>query len=68
MAARQRETAHELDDGFVVAWDSSEIDEKLRKKLARLADEQLNVVVGEIAGDPAPQAPKPRRRHARGAA
>ena len=47
MAARQKATRHELEDGFVVAWDSSEIDEDLRRKLIeRAADPISDIVVG----------------------
>lgn len=67
MAARQRETRHELDDGVVIAWDSSEPDEELRKKLIEIASQQIGGIVvgmGEAAGpttDP-PVAPPPKRR------
>ena len=47
MAARQKATRHELGDGFVVAWDSSEIDEDLRRKLIeRAADPISDIIVG----------------------
>jgi hypothetical protein len=50
MAARQRETTHELDDGFVVAWDSSDVDEQLRENLVELASEQIGGIAIAIGG------------------
>ncbi len=47
MAARQKATRHELEDGFVAAWDSSEIDEDLRHKLIeRAADPISDIIIG----------------------
>jgi hypothetical protein len=54
MAARQRETKHELEDGFVAAWDSSELDEELREKLIELADPQIDRIVIEMGGGAEP--------------
>jgi len=51
MAARQKATRHELGDGFVVAWDSSEIDEDLRRKLIELADRPLGDIIVGMGGD-----------------
>lgn len=44
MAARQKETRHTLDDGFVVAWDSSEMDEKLRDELIEIGSKSLGIL------------------------
>lgn len=66
MAARQKATRHELEDGFVVAWDSSEIDEDLRRKLIdRAADPISDIVIemgGEIQGVIEAKAPAARSR------
>lgn len=59
MAARQKETRHVLDDGFVVAWDSSEIDEKLRDELIEIGSKSLGIVIG---GEEATVAPSRHRR------
>jgi hypothetical protein len=68
MAARQRETRHELDDGVVIAWDSSEPDEDLRQKLIEIASQQIGGIVvdmGEAVGPtqdaPVPSSPKRRK-------
>jgi hypothetical protein len=67
MAARQRETRHELEDGVVIAWDSSEPDEELRQKLIEIANRQIGgiaVSMGEAAEstqDP-PVSPSRKRR------
>jgi len=50
MAARQRETKHELEDGFVVAWDSSEPNEELREKLIELAEQQIDGILIGMGG------------------
>lgn len=50
MAARQKATRHELADGFVAAWDSSEIDEDLRRKLIELADRPLGDIIVGMGG------------------
>jgi hypothetical protein len=50
MAARQKATRHELADGFIVAWDSSEIDEDLRRKLIDLADRPLGDIIVGMGG------------------
>jgi hypothetical protein len=50
MAAKQRETSHEVEDGFVVAWDSSELNEDLSKKLAAIVND-LNEIVKEEIND-----------------
>lgn len=50
MAARQKATRHELADGFVAAWDSSEIDEDLRRKLIELADRPLGDILVGMGG------------------
>jgi hypothetical protein len=69
MAARQKATRHELADGFVAAWDSSEVDEDLRRKLIELAERPLGeIVVGMGAEAPvqaeveAPPVPASRRK------
>lgn len=51
MAARQKATRHELEDGFVAVWDSSEIDEDLRQKLIDLADRPLDNLIAGIGGE-----------------
>jgi hypothetical protein len=51
MAARQKATRHELADGFVAAWDSSEVDEDLRRKLIELADRPLGAIVAGMGGE-----------------
>lgn len=67
MAARQRETRHELDDGVFIAWDSSEPDEALRQKLIEIAERQIGGIVVDMgesvqpAQDP-PEPPSPKRR------
>lgn len=75
MAAKQRETRHQLDDGFVVAWDSSEPDKELQEKLIEIADRQIGGIVvgmGEAIELPAisssPRPRKSRRRPRRAAA
>lgn len=50
MAAKQRETRHELEDGFVVVWDSSEPDEELRERLIEVAAQQIGDLVVEMGG------------------
>jgi len=50
MAARQKATRHELEDGFVVAWDSSEIDEDLRRKLIERAADPISDIVFGVGG------------------
>jgi len=50
MAARQKATRHELHDGFVAVWDSSELDEDLRQKLIELADRPLDDIVIGMGG------------------
>ncbi|MDQ3724421.1 MAG: hypothetical protein M3335_00785 [Actinomycetota bacterium] len=65
MAAKQRETRHQLEDGFVVAWDSSEPDEKLQEKLIAIADRQIGGILAGMGGtiDPQPTllaSPSPR--------
>jgi len=68
MAARQRETRHELEDGFVVVWDSSEPDEELREKLSEIADRHIGGIVIDMGGTAESQEPaasasaSPRRR------
>ncbi len=51
MAARQKATRHELEDGFVVAWDSSEIDEDLRRKLIDRAADPISDIVVKMGGE-----------------
>jgi hypothetical protein len=76
MAARQKATRHELEDGFVAAWDSSEIDEDLRRKLIDLADRPLVDIIVGMGGDaekiiqlkPAPASSERKRASARRAA
>jgi len=51
MAARQKATRHKLEDGIVVAWDSSEVDESLRKQLIELADRPLGDIIVGMGGD-----------------
>jgi hypothetical protein len=48
MGAKQRETKHVLEDGFIVAWDSSDADEDVREELAELIDEELLAISAEI--------------------
>jgi hypothetical protein len=66
VAAKQRETRHQLEDGFVVVWDSSEPDEELREKLIEIADRQIGGIVvsmgGTIQPQPAPASSSPRPR------
>lgn len=51
MAAKQRATKHQLTDGFVVAWDSSKPNVKLKKKLTKIADRQIDDIVARMTGD-----------------
>lgn len=51
MAARQKATRHELEDGFVVAWDSSDIDEDLRRKLIKRADNPISDIIVSMGGE-----------------
>lgn len=51
MAARQKATRHELEDGFVVAWDSSEVDEDLRRKLIERAADPISDIIIGIGGE-----------------
>lgn len=51
MAARQKATRHELEDGFVVAWDSSEIDEDLRRELIERAADPISDIILGIGGE-----------------
>lgn len=67
MAARQRETRHTLEDGFVVAWDSSEFDERLRDELIELASEPIGGIIigmGSSEGTAPAGSSAPRRRKA----
>jgi hypothetical protein len=71
MAARQKATRHTLDDGFVIASDSSEVDEALREKLLEAGSFSIDEVVVEMGGivPPVPIAPRraaPGRRRPRG--
>lgn len=51
MAARQKATRHELEDGFVVAWDSSEIDEDLRRELIERAADPISDIILGMGGE-----------------
>jgi hypothetical protein len=47
MAPRHREIEHALDDGFVVAWDSAEVDDALRDQLIEAASERIQAALGK---------------------
>jgi hypothetical protein len=55
VAAKQRETRHQLEDGFIVVWDSSEPDEELQEKLIEIADRQIGGIVVSMGGTTEPQ-------------
>jgi hypothetical protein len=69
MAARQPEVIRQLDDGFVVAWDTKDISEEVRSSLRKVVDGQADLLsrglatTGRTGIVTAPAAPvSPRRR------
>jgi hypothetical protein len=43
------EITRELDDGFVIAWDTNQIDETVRESLREVADAEVDLVSGDLA-------------------
>lgn len=51
MASKQPEIIRTLDDGFVVAWDTTEVSDAVRSGLERLASEQADLLVKILRDD-----------------
>ncbi len=62
MAARQRRTRHLVGDGVYAAWDSSEVDENLRRQLLERAEGPLGELAEKFAASPAPRKARTARR------
>jgi hypothetical protein len=65
-AAKQQEVAHEIGDGFVVAWDTDAVAVDIRDDLRETADDQIKLLQSNlisIKGDVV--APSRRRRRVR---
>jgi hypothetical protein len=46
---------HELEDGFIVAWDSSDFDDELRRKLIEVCDRRIGRIVVDMTGTAQPR-------------
>jgi hypothetical protein len=45
MAIKQREVIRELDDGLAVAWDTTEVPEKVREEFRQRARDQVDLLI-----------------------
>ena len=48
MAARHPEIIRQIEDGFALAWDTTEVADDVRDALRRVADEQVDLFLARV--------------------
>jgi hypothetical protein len=48
MAARHPEIIRQIEDGFSLAWDTTEVTDEIRNSMRRIADEQVDLFLAKV--------------------